>query len=68
DLPPEVLNQDESLLVMPSEEMNPSHDKEMILSALKQTGGNRSAAAKLLGIARLTLYRRMSRLGIPARR
>ncbi len=68
DLPPEVLNQDERLLVMPSEEMTPSHEKDKILSALKQTGGNRSAAAKLLGIARLTLYRRMSRLGIPARR
>ncbi|MDT3777367.1 sigma 54-interacting transcriptional regulator [Nitrospira sp. MA-1] len=68
DLPPEVFDQDERLLVMPSEEMTPSHEKEKILSALKQTGGNRSAAAKLLGIARLTLYRRMSRLGISARR
>ncbi len=68
DLPPEALNQDEQLLVTPFEEMTPSHEKEKILSALKQTGGNRSAAAKLLGIARLTLYRRMSRLGIPARR
>lgn len=68
DLPPEVLNQDERILVMPTGEMTPTHDKEKILSALKQTGGNRSSAAKLLGIARLTLYRRMSRLGIPTRR
>ncbi|WNM60618.1 sigma-54 interaction domain-containing protein [Candidatus Nitrospira neomarina] len=70
DLPPEVLNQDERLLVAQSEDIPSSQDddKEKILAALKQTGGNRSAAAKLLGIARLTLYRRMSRLGIPARR
>ena len=68
DLPPEVVNQDERLLVVSSEEMVPSYDKEKILSALKQTGGNRSAAAKLLGISRLTLYRRLSRLGIPTRR
>ncbi|MFZ1746157.1 MAG: sigma 54-interacting transcriptional regulator [Nitrospirales bacterium] len=70
DLPPEVFNHDERLPVAPSEDITSSHDddKEKILAALKQTGGNRSAAAKLLGIARLTLYRRMSRLGIPARR
>ena len=70
DLPPEVLNQDERLPAASSEDitLSPDDDKEKILAALKQTGGNRSAAAKLLGIARLTLYRRMSRLGIPARR
>jgi sigma-54 dependent transcriptional regulator, acetoin dehydrogenase operon transcriptional activator AcoR len=71
DLPPEVLNQDERLPEAPSEDIASSHNdnnKEKILAALKQTGGNRSAAAKLLGIARLTLYRRMSRLGISARR
>lgn len=68
DLPPEVLNQDERIPMDLPEEMPLENEKEQILSALKQTGGNRSAAAKLLGIARLTLYRRMSRLGIPARR
>jgi len=68
DLPPEVVSQDEQLLVVSPEEMTPNHDKEKILSALKQTGGNRSAAAKLLGISRLTLYRRLSRLGIPTGR
>jgi transcriptional regulator with PAS, ATPase and Fis domain len=68
DLPPEMINQDERIPVVPSEEMAPNHEKDRILSALKQTGGNRSAAAKLLGISRITLYRRLSRLGIPARR
>ncbi|MBT3191713.1 MAG: sigma 54-interacting transcriptional regulator [Verrucomicrobia bacterium] len=34
-------------------------DKERILSALKASKGRRAAAAKLLGISRATLYRRM---------
>lgn len=68
DLPPEVFNQDEGLPVVHTEEAAPNHQRDRILSALKQTGGNRSAAAKLLGISRLTLYRRLSRLGISSRR
>lgn len=37
---------------------------EEILEALNQTRGNQSAAAKLLGIDRTTLWRKMRRLGI----
>ena len=68
DLPPEVVNQDERFPVALQEEIAPTPEKDKILTALKETGGNRSAAAKLLGISRLTLYRRLARLGIPARR
>lgn len=38
--------------------------KEDILSALRDTGGNRTDAAKRLGIARRTLYRRLVEFGI----
>lgn len=37
---------------------------EQIETALKVCGGNRSSAAKYLGIARKTLYRNMERLGM----
>ena len=35
-------------------------EREAILHALRQAGGNRSKAAKLLGFSRATLYRRMN--------
>ncbi|MCX7713392.1 MAG: sigma-54 dependent transcriptional regulator [Chthoniobacterales bacterium] len=40
------------------------NERSLILQALKQTRGNRSQAAKLLGISRRTLYRRLEELKI----
>jgi DNA-binding NtrC family response regulator len=37
-----------------------------ITQALRECGGNRSAAARLLGIGRRTLYAKMEKLGITA--
>jgi transcriptional regulator with PAS, ATPase and Fis domain len=42
--------------------------RSRILVALEETGGNRSEAARRLGVARPTLYRWMERYGIPTRR
>lgn len=39
-------------------------EKERILRALQQADGNRKAAAKLLGISRTTLYRKMLEYGM----
>jgi DNA-binding NtrC family response regulator len=39
-------------------------ERQHILEILKQTGGNRSEAARRLGIERKTLYRKALRLGI----
>ena len=36
----------------------------LALQALKEMGGNRSRAAKHLGISRATFYRRLQQLGI----
>ncbi len=38
--------------------------KENIIEALKATNGNRQRAAKILGISRVTLWKRMKELGI----
>ncbi len=39
-------------------------EREQIVEALRQTGGNRSAAASLLGISRGTLYNKLRRYGM----
>jgi PAS domain S-box-containing protein len=39
-------------------------EKQRILDALERTGGNRKAAARLLGMGRSTLYRKLEELGI----
>lgn len=41
-----------------------SAERAEIVAALRQTGGNRSRAAALLGIGRTTLYRKLRALGI----
>lgn len=38
-------------------------ERRWLLDTLKQTGGNRSMAARMLGISRATLYRRLAAMG-----
>lgn len=60
-LPPEVLSAERGgeAAVFSSKD-----ERERILEALRTSGGNRARAARLLGISRATLYRRLSTLGI----
>jgi transcriptional regulator with PAS, ATPase and Fis domain len=44
-----------------------SAEARRLVSALERTNGNRDQAAKLLGISRVTLWRRLRELGIPSR-
>ena len=39
-------------------------EKEQIRRALEQTAGNRDATAKLLGISRATVYRKLKEYGL----
>jgi len=41
-----------------------SADRELILDALQETGGNKVQAAKILGLSRTMLYKKIKRLGI----
>ena len=46
----------------------PSGDERArVLAALEHTRGNRIAAARLLGVSRATLYRRLTEHGIPTK-
>ena len=61
DLPPEVLER--APPVIPPADL-PGDERERIVAALARAGGERKAAAALLGVSRATLYRRMAHYGI----
>ncbi len=42
--------------------------KKQLIDALEQTGGNQSRAAQILGVSRVTVWNRMKRYRITARR
>ena len=62
DLPPDLVSGAVSRSFATDDTV--ADEKQRLLSALKQTGGNRTAAARLLGIGRSTLYRRMESAGL----
>jgi transcriptional regulator with PAS, ATPase and Fis domain len=72
DLPPELLEEGPAAgpeaVVEPPREPAPSGSPEAarIADALRRSGGSRARAAKLLGISRITLWRRMKEHGLVA--
>ena len=43
-----------------------SDEREVLIQALKQSGGNQSEAARILGVSRVTVWKRMKRWGLCA--
>ncbi len=62
DLPPEIQGTPPLLPL----QNGADGEKERVLAAIEQVGGNRSLAARRLGISRATLYRRLSEWGVLA--
>jgi DNA-binding NtrC family response regulator len=60
-LPPELHDAVEPLL---SDTGDKEDDATRILAALEKSGGNKSQAARLLGMSRRTIYRKIEELGI----
>ncbi|AVX20926.1 PAS domain S-box-containing protein [Carboxydocella sporoproducens DSM 16521] len=66
ELGPEFLMEGKSLRLEPvnSKTMRRSLDEETILNTIKRCQGNLARAARELGVARSTLYRRLEQLGL----
>jgi transcriptional regulator with PAS, ATPase and Fis domain len=71
DLPPEMLTADEATAPTAADEREPAPgdgEVERIRKVLDRVGGNRARAARVLGLSRVTLWRRMRELGLAAPR
>jgi PAS domain S-box-containing protein len=57
-LPPKVVSEN---MCPPPPEPADSREREQLIRALRQAGGNQSAAARLLGVSRVTVWKRMKK-------
>ena len=69
DLPPELLDPDlepgrVNVVVRPQTQSALSTEAQRIREVLERVGGSRERAAKILGLSRVTLWRRMKQLGL----
>lgn len=56
-LPPRIASEN----ACPPPEPVPASEREQLLRALRQAGGNQSAAARILGVSRVTVWKRMKK-------
>ena len=68
-LPPKITNQkgqEQELSISSPQVDHP--EKEALIQALRQSGGNQSQAARILGVNRVTVWNRMKKYGIDLKR
>ncbi|MGH7232277.1 MAG: sigma-54-dependent transcriptional regulator [Nitrospiraceae bacterium] len=65
DLPPEIVDPNLCQMVVTDA---PQDEKSRMIAALESARGNRTMAARLLGMSRATLYRRLAELDLPLRK
>ena len=53
-----------AMLAPRASQLSDADQRERIVDALQQANGNRTAAARLIGVSRATFYRHMERLGL----
>jgi len=63
-IPPQVLYGSTNTEIKPYALIHKGNEKEEVYAVLKQTNGNKTKAAKILGITRTGLYKKMRRLGV----
>ncbi len=67
-LPPKLGAVEPANAAAPAAALSASEEKTALINALRQTGGNQSQAAALLGITRVTVWHRMKKHGIDVRK
>jgi len=63
-LPPEISHPAEMAVALQKIDTKNIDEKTLIANALAETDGNKSQAARILGITRTGLYKKMRRLGL----
>ncbi len=61
DLPPELRDAHQETV---AKDQKPAGELEQLLDALRKSGGNKAKAARILGISRQTMYRRLLRYNL----
>jgi two-component system response regulator HydG len=67
-LPPKVVGRSAACPEPKTDGRSAEAEKETLIRVLRQTGGNQSEAARLLGVSRVTVWKRIKKHGLDMKR
>ncbi len=67
-LPPKVIGSDPECPPPSVDSRGSGTDKETLIRVLRQTGGNQSEAGRILGVSRVTIWKRIKKFGIDVKK